>query len=107
MKKKITIALATLATITATNITSYYLGSHQVYYIDGEFTAYNTKDMLCGERQLTGCYRDMLHMYYQAYDLNEENLDHYWEEGVMESQAWKRADSILDHDWEDFDARWD
>ena len=94
------------AIIIASNVCSYYVGSHDIYmaadvYKDGSTSisyphSYPLKEALYFERKYANALREGLHRFYS----NDDN--DLWFSGFMHTKEYQKIDSLCGGDWEDF-----
>lgn len=100
--------------VVVTNLTTWFLSSHTIVWGANHLPAYvyDDKTELSLEREYCGCMMEMLHDYWEFKDVeyNDEgdiiSKHNFWNDVIMETEAYQKADSLNNGDWEDFPFHW-
>lgn len=100
--------------LVVTNLATWFFSSHEIFWGTDHLPAYviDTKDALREEREYCNAIFEMLHEYWQYYDVEydtEGNViarHNFWIDCIEESDAYMKADSLNHGDWEDFFYDW-
>lgn len=112
----------TIMLLCLTNICTWFFSANEVYIAadvdkDGKESIkyphfFNLHDAYYSERQYCACMIEMLHMYWQNYDVeyNKEgeviSRHNFFDDCIAETDAYLKADSINEGNWEDFFTEW-
>lgn len=112
----------TIMLLCLTNVCTWFFSAHEIYMAqdvskDGKTSInyphfYNIRNAYYTEREYCGCMMEMLHDYWEFKDIEWTNdgqpvgKHDFWNEVIMESDAYHTADSINGGDWEDFYYHW-
>lgn len=112
MKLKKIILVGVLVVVT--NLGTWFLSSHTIVWGVNHLPVYtyDNKTALDIERQYCMCMIEMLHMYWQNYDVEYDEKGEvisrhtFFDDCIAETDVYLKADSLNEGDWEDFFTEW-